>query len=127
MIRSKPLVARLPLILGALAILLAFAAPRLFAGETNIANAPAGPMPDPATVAKGKALYTENCSHCHGFNMVNPGTITYDLRQFPHDQRPRFEESVANGKNGRMPAWGDLLGLEEIDAIWAYVLTGGKS
>jgi mono/diheme cytochrome c family protein len=108
---------------------LALAVSPLGAGEANLAAQPSGGgegAPDPALVAKGKELYTHNCSHCHGFNMINPGTITYDLRQFPHDQKSRFEESVVNGKGGRMPAWGDLLGLEEIEAIWKYVLTGGK-
>lgn len=77
-------------------------------------------------VAKGKAMYAHNCSHCHGFNMVNPGTVAYDLRQFPHDDKARFAHSVAEGKNGRMPPWGDLLSREDIDDLWAYVKTGGK-
>jgi mono/diheme cytochrome c family protein len=33
--------------------------------------------------------------------------------------------SVTEGKNGRMPQWGDLLKPQEIDEIWAYVMTGG--
>jgi mono/diheme cytochrome c family protein len=76
--------------------------------------------------AQGKALYAQHCSHCHGFNMVNPGTIAYDLRQFPHDDKARFVHSVTTGKNGRMPAWGDLLSGEDIDELWAYVKTGGQ-
>jgi mono/diheme cytochrome c family protein len=75
--------------------------------------------------AKGKQLYAHHCSHCHGFNMVNPGTVAYDLRQFPHHDKARFVHSVTQGKNGRMPQWGDLLKPEEIDEIWAYVKTGG--
>jgi mono/diheme cytochrome c family protein len=81
--------------------------------------------PDPEIVAEGKALYTHHCSHCHGFNMVNAGTIAFDLRQFPHNDKARFVRSVTEGKNGRMPQWGDLLKPQEIDEIWAYVLTGG--
>jgi mono/diheme cytochrome c family protein len=73
----------------------------------------------------GKGLYAEHCSHCHGFNMVNPGTVTYDLRRFPHDQKERFVNSVIMGKGGIMPPWGDAMNLDEIDALWAYVLTGG--
>ena len=76
--------------------------------------------------AKGKQLYAHHCSHCHGFNMVNPGTIAYDLRQFPHEDKARFVHSVTTGKNGRMPAWGDLLSGEDIDELWAYVKTGGQ-
>ncbi len=77
-------------------------------------------------VDKGRMLYARHCSHCHGFNMVTPGTVAFDLRKFPHDDKPRFLNSVTHGKNGRMPAWGDLLKTEEIDEIWAYILTGGK-
>jgi mono/diheme cytochrome c family protein len=81
--------------------------------------------PSADLVQKGKELYAHDCSHCHGFNMVNPGTVTYDLRQFPHAQKERFVNSVITGKGGIMPQWGDKLNLEEIDALWAYVLTGG--
>jgi mono/diheme cytochrome c family protein len=98
----------------AVAVLLALGAP-----------ARAGDAPDPALALKGKALYAHDCSHCHGFNMVNPGTVTYDLRSFPHDQKSRFVNSVITGKGGIMPQWGDKLSLEDIDALWAYVLTGG--
>jgi cytochrome c55X len=77
-------------------------------------------------LAKGKALYARRCSHCHGFNMINPGTVSYDLRQFPHDDKPRFVHSVIYGKNGRMPQWGDALSLDDIDDLWAYVTTGGQ-
>ncbi|HEX7969630.1 MAG TPA: cytochrome c [Stellaceae bacterium] len=77
-------------------------------------------------VKQGKALYAHRCSHCHGFNMVSAGNVTFDLREFPRNQEERFLESVVNGKNGRMPPWGDTLSLDEIKAIWAYVGTGGK-
>ncbi len=75
---------------------------------------------------KGKGLYAHYCSHCHGFNMINPGTVTFDLRRFPHDQKDRFVFSVTNGKNGRMPPWGGVLNRDDIDALWAYVLTEGR-
>jgi mono/diheme cytochrome c family protein len=81
---------------------------------------------DPAQVAKGKTLYGSSCLHCHGINMVTPGTAAFDLREFPHDEKARFVNSVTHGKNGRMPPWGDILKPEDIDNLWAYVLTGGK-
>lgn len=95
------------------------------------APATVAPTADPSSnvtlVAKGKALYGTNCIHCHGRNMVTPGVAAFDLRQFPHDDKARFVNSVTNGKNNRMPPWGDVLKPEDIDALWAYVLTGGKS
>ncbi len=90
----------------------------------RVAAAPS--EPDAQMVEKGRALYAERCTHCHGFNMVNPGTVAYDLRQFPHDQKSRFVNSVTNGKNGRMPSWGDVLSRDDIEVLWAYVMTGGK-
>jgi cytochrome c55X len=78
-------------------------------------------------VAQGRSLYALHCSHCHGFNMVNPGTIAFDLRRFPPDDKARFVNSVTRGKNNRMPPWGDVLTAQEIDELWAYIRTGGKS
>ena len=90
------------------------------------AAVPLGDSAESQAVAKGKALYARHCSHCHGFNMINPGTVSYDLRQFPRDDKPRFVHSVIYGKNGRMPQWGDALSLDDIDDLWAYVTTGGQ-
>lgn len=93
---------------------------------TQAALAAEDTAPSPELVAKGKGLYRQLCSTCHGVNMVNPGTSSFDLRTFPHDDQARFVNSVTHGKNS-MPAWGDMLKPEEIDAIWAYVRTGGKT
>ncbi len=89
--------------------------------EDDQAEAPAAPE----LIAQGKSLYTQLCSHCHGVNMVNAGTSSFDLRRFPHDDHARFLNSVTHGKN-TMPAWGDMLEPGEIEALWAYIRTGGK-
>jgi mono/diheme cytochrome c family protein len=73
----------------------------------------------------GRSLYTKNCSRCHGFNMVNPGTVSYDLRKFPQEDTDRFFTAVLQGK-GSMPAWKESLTQEEVKLIWAYVLAGAK-
>ncbi|MDE1934675.1 MAG: cytochrome c [Bradyrhizobium sp.] len=75
---------------------------------------------DQGNVDLGKAIFAEHCSHCHGFNMVNAGTITPDLRKFP-DDRQRFVNTVKHGKNNRMPPWGDILKDDDIANLWAYV------
>ena len=75
---------------------------------------------DPAKIDLGKAIFAERCSHCHGPNMVNPGTITPDLRRFP-DDHDRFVNTVKNGKNNRMPPWGDVLTDDDIAELWAYI------
>jgi mono/diheme cytochrome c family protein len=85
---------------------------------------PAPPQPnagvDQALIDQGKTTFAQKCSHCHGFNMVNAGTIAPDLRQFP-DDRERFVTTVKLGKNGRMPPWGDLLNDDQIACLWSYV------
>lgn len=95
------------------------------ADETSQKNA-ALTEPQPGQAQKGLELYAQYCIHCHGINMVTPGTAAFDLRTFPHDDKARFLHSVTNGKNNRMPAWGDVLKPSEMDDIWAYILTGGK-
>jgi mono/diheme cytochrome c family protein len=75
---------------------------------------------DQGQIDQGKATFTQKCSHCHGFNMVNAGTIAPDLRRFP-DDRERFFTTVKLGKNGKMPPWGDLLSDDQIARLWTYV------
>src|SRR6202044_1791278 len=65
-----------------------------FAAEESTSAQPAGI--DPAQVSKGKTLYATNCVHCHGMNMVTPGTVAFDLREFPHDDKARFVNSVTH-------------------------------
>ncbi|MEM7056553.1 MAG: c-type cytochrome [Pseudomonadota bacterium] len=77
-----------------------------------------------AQIKSGKTAYDQLCGKCHGKDMVNPGTGSFDLRKFPLDQKQRFYDSVNNGR-GDMPAWADVLFDGELDAIWAYVATKG--
>jgi mono/diheme cytochrome c family protein len=101
----------------------------VFASAATMA-ADNGPPPEqapaPAEVAKGATLFAQICAHCHGPHMVNPGNASFDLRKFPHNDRARFFNSVMNGKNS-MPPWRDVLKPDEIEAIWAYVRTGGHT
>jgi len=94
----------------------------LFLALLLLAAAPAAA----GDVEEGAALYQQMCQHCHGPNMVNPGTVSYDLSRFPRDQADRFYHSVTKGKD-KMPPLGDLLKPFEIDQLWAYVSSrGGK-
>jgi mono/diheme cytochrome c family protein len=74
---------------------------------------------------KGHDLYDDMCATCHGRDMVNAGTFSFDLRLFPKDDFARFRNSVLNGKGQAMPAWRDKLGDEDVAGLWAYVRGGG--
>jgi cytochrome c55X len=73
----------------------------------------------------GKATYAQKCSHCHGPNLMSSGTVSPDLRGFP-DDKPRFVATVKQGKNSRMPPWGDILSDDDITDLWAYVSSRRK-
>ena len=77
-------------------------------------------------IDRGHAQFERTCAQCHGRNMVNSGTTSYDLRRFPTDDPDRFFTSVTNGK-GNMPSFRDALTNEQIRVLWAYVGSrGGK-
>jgi mono/diheme cytochrome c family protein len=79
---------------------------------------------DGLKVRLGAEIFERNCAPCHGPRMQDPESA-FDLRKFPRDQRERFVSSVTRGKN-QMPPWGDMLKPDDIEALWAYVLTGGR-
>jgi len=75
-------------------------------------------------VRLGAEIFERNCAPCHGPRMQDPESA-FDFRKFPPNQHDRFVNSVTRGKN-QMPPWGDMLKAEEIEALWVYVLTGGR-
>ena len=76
-------------------------------------------------VDQGRDTYQDLCSSCHGRDMVNPGTLSFDLRKFPKDDFARFRISVLNGKGSAMPAWAGKVSDEDLANLWAYVRSGG--
>jgi mono/diheme cytochrome c family protein len=79
----------------------------------------------PEQVKSGSETYARHCAPS-GSAMRGPWQGAPDLRKFPRDQRERFLTSVSKGKNS-MPPWGELLKPDEIDALWAYVVAGGRN
>ncbi|MBV1863875.1 MAG: c-type cytochrome [Rhodobacteraceae bacterium] len=73
---------------------------------------------------KASGKFNVLCAHCHGKEMVSPGTAAFDLRKFPKEGKDRFYNSVNTG-HVDMPAWADILKSEEIDLLWYYVNTRG--
>jgi mono/diheme cytochrome c family protein len=80
---------------------------------------------DQALIDQGKTTYAEKCSHCHGPGLLNPGTITPDLRTFP-DDKERFFTIVKQGRNNKMPPWADLLSDDQIGTLWVYISSRRK-
>ena len=70
----------------------------------------AAPPQAEALVDQAAALYSKNCSNCHGPTIdVPPGT---DLHQL-----------IAQGKHEGMPAWGGDLSTDEIDALAGFIVS----
>jgi mono/diheme cytochrome c family protein len=75
-------------------------------------------------ISAGAEIYAVNCSPCHGSRMQERGTA-FTLREFPHDQRERFVNSITRGKN-QMPPYGDFFKPDQLEALWAYVVAGER-
>lgn len=106
-------------ILAAALVLTVALAATVRAGDEATGN------PVQAQIDHGKSTYASKCSHCHGPNMMNSGTITPDLRAFP-DDKTRFVTTVKNGKNNKMPPWADILSDDEIGDLWAFISSRRK-
>jgi mono/diheme cytochrome c family protein len=91
---------------------------------TALAASPEPSTFTPQQISTGASLFARNCSPYHGARMADPEGA-FDLRNFPRDQHDRFVASVTRGKNS-MPPWGGLLKVDEIEALWAYVVAGEK-
>ena len=91
-----------------------------------VGDAASAPRFTSAQIEAGREQFHRTCAPCHGRNMVNSGTTSYDLRKFPLDQPERFLQSVTNGR-GNMPSFKDALTPEQFAILWAYVGSrGGK-
>ena len=96
----------------------AFAGPAIVTGAVLL-SVQAGWAQDRAKIQAGESVYNNYCSTCHGERLVSSGQ-TFDLRRLRAEDRPRFENSVTNGK-GQMPPWRGVLGSAEIDQLWCYI------
>jgi mono/diheme cytochrome c family protein len=75
---------------------------------------------DDAKAEAGKRVYADYCATCHGEDLQNNSSATFDLRRLREGERARFVGAVTNGKKA-MPSWKGVLGEDKIDALWAYV------
>ena len=86
---------------------------------------PSARAADDDLIDQGRDLFNDVCAPCHGRDMVNTGTLTFDLRKFPKDDFARFQTSVLNGKGQGMPPWRGKVSDDDLKLLWAYVQSGG--
>lgn len=103
-----------------LTFLAAEAEPEAGADEGETDEAAAGGI-DPAMIEVGTAVFAESCSGCHGAagEGTSRGRPLIGISAEQPDTAVHVA-SITDGK-GRMPAFGDKLSAEEIEAVVAYV------
>ena len=97
---------------------------------------PAGSIPDPAALARGRLLFLEHCALCHGARGDGQGPRRGSLSRPPPDlrsplwrsgQRPQqVRRAIRDGRPGTdMPPW-QRLGEQALDDLTSYVLALGE-
>jgi quinohemoprotein ethanol dehydrogenase len=87
---------------------------------------PPGQKSDKAMIRRGGLLFGGNCAICHS----NPGRGgAPDLRRMSPQTHASFNDIVLEGllKSGGMPAWGDVLKVDDAEAIHAYLIDLAQS
>lgn len=87
------------------------------AEETKIPEFTETYLSDPANFEKGKELWYDQCTHCHGFKAY-PGKAP---KLKPVRYTPEFVYKRVSKGFKKMPAWEEIYEVEEIMAIVAYV------
>lgn len=80
---------------------------------------------DPQAIKMGMRLYASNCSVCHGSDAGgNFGFPNLTDKDWLYGGEPEtIKQTLINGRNGQMPAWGAILGEEKIAQTAEYVLS----
>jgi len=80
---------------------------------------------DPAAMATAKNLFALNCSACHGSDARGakgfPNLTDQDWLWGGGEQI--IYQTIAQGRDGLMPAWGPVLGHDGVENVMAYVLS----
>jgi cytochrome c oxidase cbb3-type subunit III len=91
-----------------------------------------GQQADATKAAAGQVRFQTVCSACHGMDgkgnpLLGAPNLTDQVWLYGGDAAA-IKQTVMNGRNGQMPAWGDKLGEQRIKLLAAYVtkLAAGK-
>jgi len=84
---------------------------------------------DAAAATKGQQVFQTNCVACHGAEgkgnpMLGAPNLTDDIWLYG-GSTAKIAESIDKGRNGIMPAQGELLGEDKVHLLAAYVLSLG--
>lgn len=80
---------------------------------------------DPEAMKVGQRLFANNCALCHG----SDGRGAYgfpnltDADWLYGGTTDAIRHTIVNGRNGQMPAWGEVLGDEGVKQMVQYVLS----
>ncbi|MDX1318679.1 MAG: cytochrome-c oxidase, cbb3-type subunit III [Oceanospirillum sp.] len=80
---------------------------------------------DEEAMKVGQRLYANNCSLCHG----SDGRGAYGFPNLTDNDwlyggsADAIKHTIVNGRNGQMPAWGEVLGDEGVTQMTQYVLS----
>ncbi len=91
-----------------------------------------GQQADATKAAAGQVHFQTVCSACHGMDgkgnpLLGAPNLTDEAWLYGGDAAT-IKQTVMNGRNGQMPAWGDKLGEQRVKLLTAYVtkLAAGK-
>jgi cytochrome c oxidase cbb3-type subunit III len=103
-------------------------------GVTELANYVrelSGQSHDAKLATAGKARYMTLCIACHGptgtGNQAMGAPNLTDSTWLYGGDLATIEATIRNGRNGRMPAWGDKLGPDRIRLVAAWVLAQSEN
>ncbi len=78
----------------------------------------------PEAMSMARNLFANNCTTCHGSDGRGaPGFPNLTDADWLYGGDPEtVYQTIANGRNGVMPPWGDALGARGVEEVIAYVL-----
>ncbi|WP_191603262.1 cytochrome-c oxidase, cbb3-type subunit III [Marinomonas algicola] len=80
---------------------------------------------DAAAVTAGKEIFETNCTVCHGQDakgnhLFGAPNLTDNIWLYGGSQE-RIMQTLRNGRNGKMPAWNEILGEDKVHIVSSYV------
>ena len=90
-------------------------------GAKGSAPLPTGRAANDAALLRGRAVFTANCSTCHGISGGGGVGPSFHNGRLQHDFRT-VDDQIAFVRKGRglMPAWGGRLSSSDLNAVVRY-------